>query len=457
MNIAIGKFARSINFDRSKWGIIGGDEMPYVFYFEMARRYPEHDFWLIGRNSLADYRKKIAPKATTAFAWGAEPVEEEPIDVIPSNLHSIWEDYAHLDPKNYKYKDLPDHWKTWVKDDLGKADPDKDSPHIVNYLNWETHMLPEILKNHKFDLGIFIYGPISNIHIPHVSRVSDKGSKSEYTRWNVPLAMLSNYAAPMIKLCNEMGFPHIAINEDPRYLGNTFLKDLVNIEKCVLTQINKNQLRHYLDMENPKSKLKDCKKTHVKHIYAKPETIFLMNEEKIDFREMEKPNKFVMTINGGWERFNIIKKWIFLHDDEVVINGKWSDDHISDKKYKDRFIMRPIAEMEDDMWKTRYTLIAPMDNNKFVTQKFWKMIYYGIIPFLHPDYDNDNLFDVPEVLRPENPEAMWKTINYLDNNPEVYAKMLQLLYDKLEDGLFNGDTFFGILNDNLNEHVGFSL
>ena len=41
MNIAIGKFGRSIYFDKSRWGIIGGDETPPIFYTKLAKTYPQ--------------------------------------------------------------------------------------------------------------------------------------------------------------------------------------------------------------------------------------------------------------------------------------------------------------------------------------------------------------------------------------------------------------------------------
>jgi len=458
MNIALGKLARAINFDDSKWGIIGGDEMPRALFFNIARKYPEHNFYIIGRNNLGDFKKTTSPSSNiNDFLFGSP--EELPNEIdVPSNLYSIYDELSEFTPINYGTTDLLEWQTNWITNDLKKKNMKKDAPHIVNYFNFENKMLPEIMKRYKFDLAILIYGPISNYHIPHITQVMDKSCPKEgYKNWNSPLAMLSNYAGQMIKIVNEQKCPVVCINEDPRYLSNTFLKDMVNIEKVVLSQINVTMDRYYLNMTDPKSKSEDCFKTSIDHVYAKPETIFLMEEEKIDFREMDKTNKFIMTINGGGDRYKIIRDWIFKHDDSTMINGKWDEADILDAEYKNRFILTPISEMQPEMWNSRYTLIAPMKNTKFVTQKFWKMIYYGIIPFMHPDYDQDNLLQVPDVLRPKTPEQMWNVINYLDENPDEYRKLLGVIYKILSDDLFSGKEFFDILNKNLEKYVGFTL
>ena len=74
----------------------------------------------------------------------------------------------------------------------------------------------------------------------------------------------------------------------------------------------------------------------------------------------------------------------------------------------------------------------------FVTQKFWKMIHYGIIPFLHPKYDMDKILNVPDILRLKNKYQLWDRIEYLDNNPEEYQQVKNKLYDLLKDEYYDG-------------------
>jgi hypothetical protein len=124
-----------------------------------------------------------------------------------------------------------------------------------------------------------------------------------------------------------------------------------------------------------------------------------------------------MTINGGGKiRSTMIKEWILDKVPDCKIYGSWDDEWY--EKYPKNFFKVAIRDMEPIMWDTKYTLIAPMMNTKFVTQKFWKMIYYGIIPFFHAQYDTDKILPVPNFLRCKSPDDLYKKIERLENNPD---------------------------------------
>ena len=58
-NYAVAKIGKSIKFNSSSWGSIGGDnEAPY-FIYTMAKRYPNDTFWIIGKS---DYSKVFKDK-----------------------------------------------------------------------------------------------------------------------------------------------------------------------------------------------------------------------------------------------------------------------------------------------------------------------------------------------------------------------------------------------------------
>ena len=81
------------------------------------------------------------------------------------------------------------------------------------------------------------------------------------------------------------------------------------------------------------------------------------------------------------------------------------------------------------------------------TQKFWKMLYYGIIPFVDKNsYDTDKILPLPEFFRVESPEEMWQKINKLYNDKEKYAQCLNYFYSLLEDKYFNGEYIGEIFN-----------
>jgi hypothetical protein len=116
---------------------------------------------------------------------------------------------------------------------------------------------------------------------------------------------------------------------------------------------------------------------------------------------MRKQNKFIMTLNGSPDREEIVEKWLlkphYSHCHKIY-GTCWSDAIV--ERWPDVFEAKGIKQMEDICWDTRYTFIPPFKKSipEFVTQKFWKMIHYGIVPFFHPQYDTHHLFDVPDFL-----------------------------------------------------------
>ena len=95
------------------------------------------------------------------------------------------------------------------------------------------------------------------------------------------------------------------------------------------------------------------------------------------------------------------------------------------------------------MWESKFTFIPCFQKRltNFVTQKVWKMIYYGIIPFWDKNnYDTDNIYkEIPDYFKVKTPKEMWDKIEYLNLHEEEYKKYLKIYYNLLEDKYFNGD------------------
>ena len=53
MNIIIGKFGKSINFEPLQWGMIGGDSESAIFAQSIAHLYPDDTFYLVSRNNFS--------------------------------------------------------------------------------------------------------------------------------------------------------------------------------------------------------------------------------------------------------------------------------------------------------------------------------------------------------------------------------------------------------------------
>lgn len=107
------------------------------------------------------------------------------------------------------------------------------------------------------------------------------------------------------------------------------------------------------------------------------------------------------------------------------------------------FENKPILEMEDIMWKSKYTFVVPTNtkHTDLVTQKPWSMLYYGIIPFWDKNsYDTNNIYsEFPDFIKVSSPQELWEKIKYLDENEDEYRKLLNELYEVLRDEYFSND------------------
>ena len=402
MNIAIGKSGRSCYFNEERWSIYAGDDSPKIIYFEIARQNPQHTFYLIGASDFTKYIEK-----------GGE---------APSNIVDLW---------------------NIAKNDAKKRNLKYDYPYeiLLNYV---------LENNYHFDLGLIMQGPDMNVTI------QGKGIKClrDNTKDINPLCMGVNYVAPLQSVINKLKFPWYIINEDPRYVP-ICNRDIINDEVEILSQIN---------CEVPVKRIVDYgvkaieHREHIlKYRYAGIEKMFLTSYKKVDFTDPEniivndkiykKSRKFIIAVNGGADRLKFIKKWVLEQDPTQIIYGKWSD---ADKsEFPNNFEEKGIINMQDDMWESMFTFIPCFEKrmSNFVTQKFWKMIYYGIIPFVDKNsYDTDNILPIPEFFRVETPEEMWDKINKLYDDKEKYTKCLKYFYSLLEDKYFNGEYIGEIFN-----------
>lgn len=416
MNILIGKYGKSCLFDEKTWGIIGGDEAPSTLFINLANKYPQHTFYMVGRSDL--YKFKNKSKLNKFLKTEDSKLE------IPKNLIDVWS-FMPSDVIDFKSRVPEDKTKTyrheWVAD-------------------WFHN------NNVKLDLGLVFSGPNGATTIPY--KIIGIRNPNEFT---TPIEMVGTYSAPLVNTLNKTGVPHILLCEDPRYIPITN-RDTYNVEKGVLSQLNENvktlRIQSY--------EQQDRKEHTLKYTYSKIETIFLMREKKVDFRNIEKTNKIALALNGGWKvRETAVEEWVLKKIPDCKIYGHWEDSWY--EKYPNNFENVAIRDMEPLMWNTKYTLIPPTNKSNFVTQKFWKMLYYGIVPFFHSKYDTDKLLPIPDFLRCKSPADFHTKIEYLENNPKNYKLLLNEMYKILDDGYFDGSIVINEINKGLREFIGFDL
>ena len=179
--------------------------------------------------------------------------------------------------------------------------------------------------------------------------------------------------------------------------------------------------------------------------------MFLADKKKVDFsnpdniivngKTLKKSNEFVMALNESEDRMEFLKNNVFKYRPDQIVYGKWNEKTI--KGYEKNFECKGIIEMEDLMFQTKFTYVPPFEKRltNFVTQKVWKMLYYGIIPFWDKkSYDTDNLYHfMPDYFKVSSAKEMWDKIDYLNTHEDEYRKYLKIYYDLLEDKYFNGD------------------
>lgn len=384
MNIVIGKFGKSILFDDTHWtSPIGGDNEPSNYYKALFKYNPDWNFYIIGKSDYSRLNSSLKKKIN-----------------VNNNVFDIWE--------NKK-------------------------PTLIN----DPHLIPiEELKNIKIDCGIFFSGPAGNANIPGKVKVIQKGKEGQIAK---VLEMFSNYCGPIIHYLNETQIPYFTITPDPRY-HPVRARDLFNLSKFSLSQYNsKNEykVKHIKSYENQEWEIDS-----IPLYYSRIETTFLYERKQYNMF-VEKSKLFTIIMNeggnGGLLRGEFLEKFILNSNSEylknVEIYGKWDEQWA--KKYKQFKGTILFNDLDKYLLNTKYTFIVPILKG-WVTAKFWEMIYFGVIPFLHPYYDEQNHLKCPEFLRVSNQKELEEKIEELEHNKGLYITLFKELQDMLKNTYFSG-------------------
>jgi hypothetical protein len=398
MNIVIGKIGKSILFDYNKWGMTGGEQEAPVYIASLAQMNPNINFYLIGLNDFEKLDANIKNKIN-----------------INKNIINIWKDYNNSICEKYK---------------------------------WPV----EYFKRNKIDVdfGILYAGLHSNRNIPGITY------KENGKIFDNPLEMILNYTTQIFNFINETQFPYVVIGEDYRYLPIKSLDLLRRPNEYIGT----------FPLENIKITI--VKEILSKEKISKYENISSGNLDKVFLMGEEFPkNKInkrteLLSIYSNYTKYGINKKpivdsWIIdiFDKKEWKVYGDW--ENIDLLKNKENFIKIPIHKLQSQMNNCKYTFMIPIVKNT-ISSKFWKLIYFGIIPFMHPFYDGKKLQIkdkyLNEILRPQTPKEFKKNIDFLENNPKEYEKVFELLQNEFKEAFFDGslinNEFFDIIERNSN-------
>lgn len=394
MNIVIGKLGKSILFNSKNWGAIGGDLDAPIFYENLITKNPQHTFYILGKSDYVRLSPDLLKRINKH-----------------NNIIDMWD----------SFKEFKDSYK---EDMLGCE---------VAYIDkWVAE------SKIKIDAGIFFSGLFSSANVyPKCKLVKDK------TKAARPLFMQCKYTGPIYTFLNETKIPYSIIVTDPRYYPLKS-RDLFNYPKKVLSQYNedikyKAYTSYDLTTENITTTV----------TYDRIETIFLIGKERKEYND--KNINFMIVCNEGKpSRYDDLKEYVLDYIDDVDVYGQWNKEIIeNDKRFKGP---KKFIELEKMLPNVKYTFCIPIKKG-WVTAKFWEMAHYGVIPFLHPDYDDQNNLNIPDFFRIKNPDDLYNKIKYLDNNIDMYNKIRKLLNKYLKDEYYNGEYCNNIAINAINESI----
>lgn len=412
-NIVIGRLGLTIKFTGIKIGTQTACDTDRMIYSTLSQMNPDFNFYFIG----------------------------------PSNLHKLTkEEYDEIFPCHNVFS-------AWTND-LGKS---RDFSKIIKYFND---------NNITIDFALLNTGGSSPACVPNFYPKKDGGVRKL-------LISQINYMGPYIYTLNHLGCPVYCMADDARNILLNF-RDLWNRERKVFTQANHKleTITHITSMTDftLKTDIIDCLYAHIERIdlIGMPDNW----KDRIDLnRKLKSPKEshlLVISHGNGTNKINsnrTIKNGRFKGYKEYVIDnfkdtiynnakiyGKWTDDIY--EQYPNNFEDKPMIELNDILKDARYSLVYSQIKN-FVTVKPWEMIANGIIPFIHPDYDPEHILGLPDYVYIKDPEDFKNKIIELDNNDELYLKVIKNCMNCIKEEDRNGTFINNFIMTTIANDLGF--
>lgn len=384
MQVVLGKFGKSVVFDESKWGAIGGDCEAPRFFACIAKYYPKIDFYMIGKSNMSKMSKQEKKK------WFPN-----------NNVIDVWEGFTGSD-----------------------------------YVNYVTKMLRGVV----IDAGAFFGGPTGCANVPDRIQVIAKRNRGEMAK---VLEMFQIYVGPMVHYLNETMLDYFTLSPDPRY-HPLRARDLFNTAKFTLSQ------REYSGGVKRITSYEDQSLvvTQIPSYYSRLEAAFFYGMDRPETHYDKKTKlSFIMNeaITGNVPKGQILEEYVLknkhLNSDlreSAEICGEWSKEWTD--KYKNFKPSVPYSKMWDKTKSMTYTLLFPTGSG-WCTAKFWECAYCGVIPFMHPQYDDQHWIKDEEghrALRVTSPEDFARKIEYLESHPEKRAEIIDNLRRAVKEEYFDG-------------------
>lgn len=267
------------------------------------------------------------------------------------------------------------------------------------------------------------------------------------------LEMTIRYCSSQMHYLNESKIPYFLVVNDGRFINTgkpTKYRDMFNLPKEVMGFYQADlEIEHYDKMPAEGGKLV---KDTVPMTYSK--MIWLNNiAEPMVQPDAEKPNKFsIVAMQAAYgqsthdTRYQALKEW-FLDipgNEDLAIYGRW--DERFTKGFPQFKGLKTHEEIDEIFKQTRYTLLIPTQK-LWVTTKIVEMLTLGVIPFVHPNYDEKYLsFPKDSFFRVKNPQELHEKIQYLEDNPTERIKIVRMAQEKYLKGVNDGTCVVDAIN-----------
>lgn len=344
MRIGYCKIGRSWNLDPAKASTVGGDLDVIRLLKRLALRNPEHEFFLIGRNS-GENPQSVGFPSNVVNPWsGAWKLPTLGMSQLKKNPDCLWDPIRQFEELTRGLE--LDQLIMWVGQHGACSFP-----------------IPAVG-------GDWINGPMTN---PQVSFI--------------------NYASYITDFCNKKQIEPIFLVPDPR--NYVKMRDLaVPVTKPVLAQyrFTRDYKQDFGTVDRDNGKVKT---TPHRYIHSMIEMTALDDPNLIDFDASEtafasKKNIGLISNENRREvslpRGELIKKWLLPNWPDIEIYGNWSEAGLAELG---RAAIDPVptSNMYSTLKKFKCTMTFPASGSSWVTSKVWECFASGVVCFIHPKYD----------------------------------------------------------------------
>ena len=402
MRIGYAKIGRAQPLPPTKWSGVGGDFEPPILLNKLARRHPDVEFVIVGRNS-----------GENAQAVG-----------FPSNVTNPWEEWRAEGSRIAKYP------------------TDKEVADGLHALTRDTFLGLD---------GIIIWlgqHGTSNYPIPEVD------DPSKLTQ---PQQSFINYVSYVTLGINAWqdengGLEPIWLCPDARnYIKARDIKHPP--VRSIMCQYDWTRTQRHYRWGDPTPLPKTIKhsiseepngiwRAHHIYSYDRLEIVGIPSSVPQIRPWEDRKFNFGLFINEArdyvkWNRLDAMRDWV-LPADPDYIHGKWTDKSL--KKLGTMISPMDWFPMYERLKETKCTFTTPSSGSGWATTKPWESFANGVVCFFHPMYDDQGhiiptldqcagktgeLYDLARWLRVREPEDLAKRVKMLGQDRDAWNWVAQ--------------------------------